>query len=178
MSFYFIYNNFAGESGGNVLIKAEKVQNGEQLKIITNGGKGGAGQYGGNGRRGIDGVNVTKEDVEKIPDSAHTIYADEEANYEKVKQYITSYKIGSPLVKEENSGRCGNFYIKTMFENGFELTYLSIQLIKCLTLVKGSKGTAGGKGGNRGQGGEGGFPGQIQLDVPTNSHIQVRTIRF
>lgn len=40
-------DGYAGESGGNVLIKAEKVQEGRLLKIISNGGNGSNGQSGG-----------------------------------------------------------------------------------------------------------------------------------
>lgn len=168
----FIYN-FAGESGGNVFIKAERVQNGEQLKIISIGGKGGPGQDGGNGHNGVDGVSVTIEDFDKIFDSAHTTYTVGETNYEKAKKIISSYSKSSPCIIEEKGGRWGNSYINSEFQNGFEVSYLNFQLVKGLTLVRGSKGTSGDKGGNRGLGGEGGFPGQIELDVPRNSHIKV-----
>lgn len=40
-------DGYAGESGGNVLIKAETVQDGRLLKIYSNGGNGSNGQSGG-----------------------------------------------------------------------------------------------------------------------------------
>lgn len=159
------------------MIKAEKVRRGVQLKLISNGGKGAGGQDGGDGYHGVNGRNVTRSDIDAINDSADTNYDDGEKNYENAKNSITSKSTGSPFVKEERSGRWGNSYIKTKFENGFEVTYINFQLVKCLTLVRGSEGTRGGRGGKKGLGGEGGFPGQIEMDVPKNSRIQVR-IRF
>lgn len=172
-------NNFIGESGGNVVIKAKNVNRGVQLKIISNGGKGGKGQDGGNGRRGVNGRNVTKSDLDEIPSSADTSYNGGESSYKSADEVIYN-KRGSenPFVKKYDGGRWGNSYIKAKLANGFEVTYINFQLIKCLTLVRGSEGTFGGKGGKHGLGGEGGFPGTIDLDVPKDARIQVRTVFF
>ncbi|GFV68822.1 secA_DEAD domain-containing protein [Trichonephila clavipes] len=51
-----------GESGGNVWILAEEMENSEKFTVISHGGKGGRGQDGGNGKNGKDGEGITKQD--------------------------------------------------------------------------------------------------------------------
>jgi|GEM_PF-4548886 len=58
-------DGYPGESGGNVLILVEKIENSENFTIISNGGKGSNGQDGGNGEKGKDGVGITKAEFEK-----------------------------------------------------------------------------------------------------------------
>ncbi|XP_076226110.1 uncharacterized protein LOC116426667 isoform X1 [Nomia melanderi] len=61
-------DGYPGESGGNVLILVEKIENPENFTIISNGGKGSKGQDGGNGKDGKDGESITKEEFkEKFP---------------------------------------------------------------------------------------------------------------
>jgi hypothetical protein len=64
-------DGYPGESGGNVLILAERMENPDTFTIISNGGKGSKGQDGGDGRDGGDGTVITKAEFdEKFPPAA------------------------------------------------------------------------------------------------------------
>ncbi|XP_076658485.1 uncharacterized protein LOC143362324 [Halictus rubicundus] len=58
-------DGYAGESGGNVLILAEKIENPKNFTIISNGGKGSKGQDGGCGKVGKDGKGIEKDEFDK-----------------------------------------------------------------------------------------------------------------
>jgi hypothetical protein len=58
-------DGYAGESGGNVLILAERVDNPGNFTIVSNGGKGGKGQDGGIGENGKDGKGIEKAEFDK-----------------------------------------------------------------------------------------------------------------
>lgn len=61
-------DGYPGESGGNVLIVVEKIQNPENFTIISNGGRGSKGQNGGDGKDGDDGKSITDTEFrQKFP---------------------------------------------------------------------------------------------------------------
>uniref|UniRef100_A0A182SU39 Uncharacterized protein n=1 Tax=Anopheles maculatus TaxID=74869 RepID=A0A182SU39_9DIPT len=63
-------DGYPGESGGNVLIIAKRVQCLEKLTILSNGGNGSKGQDGGNGAAGKDGKGICKVDLAKCYQSS------------------------------------------------------------------------------------------------------------
>ena len=58
-------DGYPGESGGNVLVLAKKIENPENFTIRSNGGKGSKGQDGGNGNNGKDGKGISKAEFDK-----------------------------------------------------------------------------------------------------------------
>uniref|UniRef100_A0A914W232 Chloroplast protein-transporting ATPase n=1 Tax=Plectus sambesii TaxID=2011161 RepID=A0A914W232_9BILA len=55
----------AGESGGNVTLSVEQIENAKKFKIVSNGGSGSDGQDGGDGVDGKNGTGITRSDLEK-----------------------------------------------------------------------------------------------------------------
>uniref|UniRef100_A0A914VT58 Chloroplast protein-transporting ATPase n=1 Tax=Plectus sambesii TaxID=2011161 RepID=A0A914VT58_9BILA len=58
-------DGFAGESGGNVTLSVEQIENAKKFKIVSNGGSGSDGQDGGDGVDGKNGTGITRSDLEK-----------------------------------------------------------------------------------------------------------------
>jgi hypothetical protein len=92
-------DGYPGESGGNVLILAEKIENPERFSIISNGGKGSKGQDGGDGRDGDDGNDITKAEFdEKFPPAAKFSYVNRATNILKT---VNNIKKDSRVIRTE-----------------------------------------------------------------------------
>ncbi|AGJ99856.1 MULTISPECIES: DEAD/DEAH box helicase [unclassified Wolbachia] len=92
-------DGYAGESGGNVLILAKKIEGQENFTIISNGGKGSKGQDGGNGESGEDGKSITEAEFkEKFPPAAKFTHVDRANNILKT---VNNIKKDSQVIISE-----------------------------------------------------------------------------
>lgn len=87
-------HGLAGESAGNVCIKANNIINGDKLTIIANGGNGANGQDGGDGGEGQDGYDGADGKTEPLEGTSEVINIKEGTN-------------GSAGKKGGNGGRAG-----------------------------------------------------------------------
>ncbi|XP_070504757.1 uncharacterized protein [Chironomus tepperi] len=126
-------NGEAGESGGNCVIKCDKIINPSLLSIKSNGGDGSNGQNGGDGHSSVDGVNPKIDDFK-----------------------INEMEINASILRSFRLCRTFN-------DDGFEKVIYVQSVSNYLMLIKGIKGKAGQKGGVGGRGGIGGYGGQIQI---------------
>uniref|UniRef100_A0A914W311 Chloroplast protein-transporting ATPase n=1 Tax=Plectus sambesii TaxID=2011161 RepID=A0A914W311_9BILA len=68
-------HGYAGESGGNVAIVTDFIDNAEKLTVWMNGGRGSSGQSGGNGAKGRDGEGITIDQLKSDFESPLKIFA-------------------------------------------------------------------------------------------------------
>jgi hypothetical protein len=170
-----------GESGGNVLILVERIENPEQFTIISNGGKGSKGQDGGTGRDGKDGKGITKEDF-KVRFPSVVKFASHILIREKlVLETLKKIKDDSMFIREwppniedcfRNSEDCFHnsegCFIEGKTNQGNEITFSYCHgsftsCVQAFLLYKGSLGQPGGHGGECGLGGQGGYVGEITV---------------
>ncbi|MCA7010345.1 DEAD/DEAH box helicase [Wolbachia endosymbiont of Tribolium confusum] len=172
-------DGYPGESGGNVLILVEKIENPENFTIISNGGKGSKGQDGGNGRDGKDGVGITKADFDNEFPSVVKLAAPPGVRKELVSKTIKNIKKNSLMIKNElyknsEDSSAGNIFIEVTKNQGNEVIFsychgsLSSRY-QAFLLYKGSLGQHGGHGGEYGLGGQGGYAGEIIVRNLENS---------
>ncbi|WP_341819867.1 DEAD/DEAH box helicase [Wolbachia endosymbiont (group A) of Brachyopa scutellaris] len=172
-------DGYPGESGGNVLILVEKIENPENFTIISNGGKGSKGQDGGNGRDGKDGVGITKTDFDNEFPSVVKLAAPPGVRKELVSKTIKNIKKNSLMIKNElyknsEDSSAGNIFIEVTKNQGNEVIFsychgsLSLRY-QAFLLYKGSLGQPGGHGGEYGLGGQGGYAGEIIVRNLENS---------
>ena len=172
-------DGYPGESGGNVLILVEKIENPENFTIISNGGKGSKGQDGGNGRDGKDGVGITKADFDNEFPSVVKLAAPPGVRKELVSKTIKNIKKNSLMIKNElyknsEDSSAGNIFIEVTKNQGNEVIFsychgsLSSRY-QAFLLYKGSLGQHGGYGGEYGLGGQGGYAGEIIVRNLENS---------
>nr|XP_033339981.1 uncharacterized protein LOC117228373 [Megalopta genalis] len=179
-------DGYAGESGGNVLILAGKIENFKNFIVISNGGKGSKGQDGGNGKNGKNGEGIEEADFhEKFPpvaklllprkDAIATIIRNmaEDLSLEKTVwvngAHITFEKLASRVETLMNLPILDineDMFIETQTSDGCKITFsmaaeFGIQLCQSFLLYEGSPGQPGGHGGEPGLGGEGGYAGEI-----------------
>lgn len=166
----------AGESGGNVLIKASEVRNGVYLTIVTNGGNGTAGQNGGSGNNGDPGASVTQNDLNAVPSATALRWHSGNDQFYNAKRHIEHYAIKySDVTYHRNSyGRWGDGYIQAPFSSGKSITYVCNHLNKTLCLIKGVKGTQGGRGGSMGNSGDFNFSKTVRFCM--ESHCQQQKV--
>lgn len=181
-----------GESGGNVCILVESIENHMNLKIISNGGKGSKGQNGGSGRDGQDGeyidVQSFKEDFPPVSHLQH-----KEKNYmitmDSVCQSLLSvdkfhYGLSEfdqisiddfkSFVKQNKDLK--NIYFETTTKEGCKIffSFHNEGFFSCcqsLLLHKGGLGTEGKLGGAGGCGGKGGFAGGIKIQAFKDTNL-------
>ncbi|WP_264336629.1 DEAD/DEAH box helicase [Wolbachia endosymbiont (group B) of Chorthippus brunneus] len=172
-------DGYPGESGGNVLILVEKIENPENFTIISNGGKSSKGQDGGNGRDGKDGVGITKTDFDNEFPSVVKLAAPPGVRKELVSKTIKNIKKNSLMIKNElyknsEDSSAGNIFIEVTKNQGNEVIFsychgrLSSRY-QAFLLYKGSLGQPGGHGGEYGLGGQGGYAGEIIVRNLENS---------
>ncbi len=172
-------DGYPGESGGNVLILVEKIENPENFTIISNGGKGSKGQDGGNGRDGKDGVGITKADFDNEFPSVVKLATPPGVRKELVSKTIKNIKKNSLMIKNElyknsEDSSAGNIFIEVTKNQGNEVIFsychgsLSSRY-QAFLLYKGSLGQHGGHGGEYGLGGQGGYAGEIIVRNLENS---------
>ncbi|WP_265022660.1 DEAD/DEAH box helicase [Wolbachia endosymbiont (group B) of Ischnura elegans] len=172
-------DGYPGESGGNVLILVEKIENPENFTIISNGGKGSKGQDGGNGRDGKDGVGITKADFDNEFPSVVKLAATPGVRKELVSKTIKNIKKNSLMIKNElyknsEDSSAGNIFIEVTKNQGNEVIFSYCHGIlssryQAFLLYKGSLGQPGGHGGEYGLGGQGGYAGEIIVRNLENS---------
>ena len=166
-----------GQSGGNVLILSDKIENAQMLEIRSYGGNGANGQDGGdgkNGRDGQDGASLNLRNLDQFnnyfPDCR--IFEGNERNRQQNKIWDM---IESPSHSSEESAWGGydrsiegvtkDKRLPINFGN-YVACYVLTNTISSFILVNGLNGTQGTTGGNAGSGGSaglGGFPGQIEI---------------
>ncbi|XP_078051887.1 uncharacterized protein LOC144478038, partial [Augochlora pura] len=176
-------DGYAGESGGNVMILSENIENPEGLTVISNGGKGSRGQDGGNGKDGKNGEGIPNvyfrkafhtlstffivcwirgiiksvlHLIEKGSSTASIVwYNGKYMSLEQVKSLTSSMSPGSIdlFIKAETRDGC-----KITFSVSSDTVFSGDQTI---LLYEGSLGEPGGRGGGPGLGGEGGYAGEI-----------------
>ena len=162
-------DGYAGESGGNVLIMANSLQNNHKWIISTNGGAGSTGQSGGKGNDGTDGEAWT---LSKLKDKT------------KFDKYHSVYQLGDDVLKwAENGGQviqkdlnectaflrfhCGYTY-EIITNTGCRVNYVGFMnsfKTELLFIYQGADGKAGQSGGQFGFGGEGGVKGDIENKI-------------
>lgn len=149
-------DGFAGESGGNALIKASDVRNGGNLTIVSDGGMGSIGQNGGSGVDGKPGSSVTYHDVNSVPSATDLKWHRGNNNFYRAKSHIEGQatRYADVTYHRDYYGRWGTGYIEAPFRSGKSITYVSHHLNKTLWLIKGAKGTQGGRGGSMGYSGD------------------------
>nr|XP_034172188.1 uncharacterized protein LOC117600634 isoform X2 [Osmia lignaria] len=92
-------DGYPGESGGNVLIIAEKIENPEDFTIISNGGRGGKGQDGGNGRDGNNGMGITKAEFDKKFPPVADFGSGAAQRQDTIKKFVENIKNDSSTVE-------------------------------------------------------------------------------
>ncbi|XP_061510531.1 uncharacterized protein LOC133392815 [Anopheles gambiae] len=179
-------DGYPGESGGNVLLLANAIQNPEQLTIISNGGNGTCGQDGGDGEDGVDGNGISRADfdrnfqhclfwkdierrarvhkiVKNMMDLAHSV---------KTQWAKVTYTFGNSDTYTSNVLELPiktfhdylDMYVEVVTQNGSEIIfslYEAVGKAHSFFVYKGSPGVKGKPGGMHGLGGQGGFPGEI-----------------
>ncbi|WP_264685759.1 helicase-related protein [Wolbachia endosymbiont (group B) of Pandemis corylana] len=155
----------AGESGGNVLILAEKIEGQENFTIISNGGKGSKGQDGGNGESGEDGKSITEAEFkEKFPPAAKFTHVDRANNILKTINNIK--KDSQVIISEWYESKRGAFPFKR------DVTF-NEEIIE--EVIKDSKETKERHGRSYGRGGteKCPFEGNIFINAMTNQENEI-----
>ena len=165
-------NGNNGESGGNIYVRAREIRNGQNLKIISNGGNGSNGGDGGkgrDGRNGKDGATLSKREFDKkFP---RVTYFDGIADF---------YEIRGRMEISYSTYSYKNHFLAQHVEGWLEISGNRHDIVLCYCqekshrssylLVKGASGgtttgTPGGDGGQGGKAGQGGYSGTIDFDV-------------
>uniref|UniRef100_A0A914UYQ2 Chloroplast protein-transporting ATPase n=1 Tax=Plectus sambesii TaxID=2011161 RepID=A0A914UYQ2_9BILA len=163
-------HGFAGESGGNVAIVTDFMDNAERLTVWMNGGSGSSGQSGGNGAKGRDGVGITIDQLRSDFPSPIKItdFADEQLLFDNIAnlegEHVESW------VSDSNGL---NRYSRVKLSNGqeVEFSYCRDLWRNMFIVYRGSHGQNGGFGGLNGIGGKGGYHGDC-LAVCTRAVVQ------
>ncbi|KAF8789795.1 hypothetical protein HNY73_007706 [Argiope bruennichi] len=129
-----------GRSGESFFGIGATFENGDHLKIVSNGGKGGRGQDGGNGATGIPGRHA------ETPSSY-----DPPCEY----GYVNGFRC-EEIIKKGCAPFCFNILAATVIITDGSTTTKSFKIF-------GLPGGRGGDGGNGGRGGKGGDPGNIAI---------------
>lgn len=157
-------DGFAGESGGNVVIMAEEVENGHNLVLVSNGGTGGKGQDGGDGRDGNDGVGMTEKQLKADFFSPLRFFG---VGCDGVVKYINKIKDYAEEVLTDNDGMNSSYFLQRKAKSGIDITYNHDNWVygsmSAVFLCKGTFGEQGSDGGKNGLGGEGGYGGDIDV---------------
>ena len=196
-------DGYPGESGGNVLLLANAIQNPEQLTIISNGGNGTCGQDGGDGEDGVDGNGISRADfdrnfqhclfwkdierrarvhkiVKNMIDLAHSV---------KTQWAKVTYTFGNSDTYTSNVLELPiktfhdylDMYVEVVTQNGSEIIfslYEAVGKAHSFFVYKGSPGVKGKPGGMHGLGGQGGFPGEIIVKHLHNERaFEIKTCR-
>ena len=164
----------SGESGGNIYIRANEIQNASCLKINSNGGNGSNGQDGGrgqDGRNGEDGAALKESQFNReFPCITYgDIFTQIRNRNEILKRISISCDKGVLSRHVEGSVHVDGYSHDVIF-----CYYDTIINATSYLIVKGTAGTTGTSGGAGGKGGEagrGGRAGTIVLDVK-NTHGQ------
>lgn len=170
-------DGYPGESGGNVLILAEQIDNINGWTVVSNGGKGSNGQDGGDGRDGQDGVGITKETIESKILKPKSWFA------------MQNQSAGLGQLTEQIIEECAEIntriidsycrYIEATTAEGNEIIFCYSDgwsmVSQCYFIYKGSIGKPGGAGGASGEGGQGGFPGMIVVkNIKADTTLDIR----
>ena len=174
-----------GQSGGNILILSDSIDNGAWLNLISNGGSGANGQDGGDGQdgqAGKDGASLNLKSLDqfndKFPDLR--IFEGNERN-RKQRQILDMINIDKKKYVSVHGGYDRSVRGK-MSDGGFPIIYgnyvacyVFTNTISSFILVEGLHGTTGTSGGNAGSGGcagLGGFPGEKAIKGLKNRQCQ------
>jgi hypothetical protein len=168
-------DGFPGESGGNVLVIVDIIENPENFTIISNGGMGSKGQNGGNGSDGKDGEGITASEFQEKFPTPCKVFCWNDARKETI---INNIKNISRTIITNWDGDC-DAYLEAISNRGSMITFsyrrgIFMNPYGAYLLYKGSPGIAGGEGGEYGLGGEGGYPGDIKIRNFQNSINEFR----
>lgn len=190
-----------GESGGNVLIIADRFSNKSHMTILSNGGNGSYGQEGGDGSNGIDGVDgkgISEADfIERFPDMAEFWASTVQTNFKafKEKNKISKTKeYASGYFKNENTALSSKYYVKGVTDDNHMIEYgcwythavlswtmfggFTNRASYCISFGQpGGDGTPGGNGGKGGHGGKGGFEGKVDIRDWNGTQVPAIEIR-
>lgn len=161
-------DGYPGESGGNVVIRANMVECLKQFTIKSNGGRGSTGQDGGDGRDGYDGKGITEyEFKKKLPPVAKYLNSAKEENLKETMDYIEA-NISSR--KRWQDVEDEYIYINGILNDGCEIEFSyeyprSLNICDAFLLYKGNVGQLGGSAGECGLGGQGGYAGDISIKI-------------
>lgn len=148
-------DGFAGESGGNCLIIAGKIDDSEKWTIKTNGGKGSNGENGGNGKDGEDGEGMSIDVFNLVRHQNPLNRASQSVQGRSIK-YVQD---GSSEWYELFETKTGQL-VHEVKDSGYYVFYMYKHK---LVLAEGTKGSGGGTGGVAGFGGNGGFAGEVKI---------------
>ncbi|XP_046489758.1 uncharacterized protein [Neodiprion pinetum] len=164
-------DGFAGESGGNVLLQADDIENPKNLVIISHGGKGSGGQNGGHGKDGKDGQGISRADFDRTFPSVVKFWTTDETWDNLLRKTIFAIKDRTKFVGNDYVPSRRNYFIREVTEEGNEITfsYCARDLLtncQAYLLYTGSPGQPGGNGGEYGLGGQGGYGGELMTNNP------------
>lgn len=145
-------DGIAGESGGNIGIIADKIENSIQWSLKSIGGNGSEGQDGGNGEKGRDGITFGRND------NTLEMYGTDEINASHDSEWP---HIAKTKRRRSRTDR-GTIYEFVSCKKWFDDRYIS--------LIKGADGEFGKNGGKKGLGGEGGHGGAIVLKTSSGDN--------
>lgn len=164
----------AGESSGNVMITADKMQNPERLTVILNGGSGSSGQDGGDGANGMDGTGISLSDLNECFPSPMIWMGWLWKFHRCTDLFIKVKNMGKTTTIWEGGEGTGNAYVEVELDNGQNGHIQSVvppgTVTCCIREVKVSEG---GKGGLNGLGGEGGYKGECTVVSRQNEQFPV-----
>ncbi|XP_054270087.1 uncharacterized protein LOC128991312 [Macrosteles quadrilineatus] len=174
-----------GESGGNVMIICDEIENAPYLKIVSNGGKGGHGQDGSIGGDGVDGDYIGPTDFRKnFPPVCKFLDNSKREHLEETRLHLiedlqtVKLSIFGKLeslskkdfdhVFQDTITKLEDIYFEGKTKTGckifFSFHYAPImEFSQSFLLIRGADGEPGKKGGKGGEGGEGGFAGEIHV---------------
>ncbi|XP_052892285.1 uncharacterized protein LOC128300304 [Anopheles moucheti] len=191
----------AGESGGNVMIIAKRIQSGENLTFSANGGNGSNGQDGGDGKAGKDGKGISTSDFDSMfptPSSSVMYKTYFIENYKSLAKQVHTVKrewaekgwifkntytsdVLDVILEFNHVEHYDSFYEGTTAD-GHEITFscesngagASHQI---LLLYRGTHGTPGKSGGEYGSGGKGGRAGEVNIVcLESNQRVAAKII--
>uniref|UniRef100_A0A2M4DSD8 Protein translocase subunit seca n=1 Tax=Anopheles darlingi TaxID=43151 RepID=A0A2M4DSD8_ANODA len=184
-------DGYPGESGGNVLVVTDKIENSTALKVISNGGNGSNGQDGGDGRDGRNGTGISKNSIdERFPPPCRFKGKEHGGRVQTIIKSIqsaaasvkTAWIDGSTMSLDtllknykEQTTVIADIFIEGKTDDGNEIVFSSdcgLLARQSFFLYKGTNGTSGHMGGNYGLGGQGGYPGAVMIESLGNSENQ------
>ncbi|CAF1509571.1 unnamed protein product, partial [Didymodactylos carnosus] len=181
-------NGMKGESGGNITIICETVENGHNLEIKTNGGNGSYGQDGGDGvdgEKGADGHGLDMGEFKRTFPPAAAFGATQ--SMENVKKIIAYLEENATIIKSKKWGNTlgrhglACYYIEAETAQGNLISfsyYWGIFTKQAYCFYRGTSGepgTPGGFGGLGGYAGEPGLAGDIKILTKPDVKANIKT---
>ncbi|CAF1516523.1 unnamed protein product, partial [Didymodactylos carnosus] len=181
-------NGMKGESGGNITIISETIENGNNLEIKANGGNGSYGQDGGDGvdgEKGADGHGLDMGEFKRTFPPAAAFGATQ--SMENVKKIIAYLEENATIIKSKKWGNTlgrhglACYYIEAETAQGNLISfsyYWGIFTKQAYCFYRGTSGepgTPGGFGGLGGYAGEPGLAGDIKILTKPDVKANIKT---